>query len=134
MCTYVLLGVIPLGLLVTYINVFIGLPKLAEIPEGYEQEHWEYFDHPIKQFFAKWFMKKPEMNYEKKMNILQEEYEKVQLREIQRKVKKLMRGSVAISRRRIMCRTTATTLRGTRSKMKSRTSTARRFSCQDFLS
>lgn len=88
---YVLLGVIPLGLLVTYVNVFIGPPKLAEIPEGYEPKHWEYFDHPIKQFFAKWLMENPQMKYEKKMNILQNEYEKVQLREIQSKVETLIR-------------------------------------------
>jgi len=39
---YVLVGVIPLTLLVTYINVFIGPAKLAPIPEGYRPKHWEY--------------------------------------------------------------------------------------------
>jgi len=39
---YVLVGVIPLTLLITGVNVFIGPAKLAPIPEGYRPAHWEY--------------------------------------------------------------------------------------------
>ncbi|KAH9376918.1 hypothetical protein HPB48_002767 [Haemaphysalis longicornis] len=88
---YLLLGIIPLSLLVMYVNIFIGPPKLAEIPEGYEPEYWEYYDHPIKQFIAKWFKENPQQSYEKKMHALQTELEKSRLREAQDKVQDLIK-------------------------------------------
>lgn len=39
---YAMVGLIPVGLLSFYANVFIGPAELAEIPEGYEPKHWEY--------------------------------------------------------------------------------------------
>uniref|UniRef100_A0A6M2E4B2 NADH dehydrogenase [ubiquinone] 1 beta subcomplex subunit 5, mitochondrial n=1 Tax=Amblyomma tuberculatum TaxID=48802 RepID=A0A6M2E4B2_9ACAR len=87
---YFLLGIIPLSLLVLYVNVFIGPPKLADIPEDYEPKYWEYYDHPIKQFLAKHFMESPQQVYEKRMHLLQAEHEKVQLRALQAKVQKLI--------------------------------------------
>lgn len=44
---YVLLGVIPCTLLVTYVNIFIGPAKLAETPEGYIPEPHEF--HSVKE-------------------------------------------------------------------------------------
>uniref|UniRef100_A0A023FV23 NADH dehydrogenase [ubiquinone] 1 beta subcomplex subunit 5, mitochondrial n=1 Tax=Amblyomma parvum TaxID=251391 RepID=A0A023FV23_AMBPA len=87
---YFLLGVIPLSLVVLYVNVFIGPPKLADIPENYEPKHWEYYDHPIKQFFAKYFKESPQQSYEKRMHVLQTEHEKIQLRKLQAKVEQLI--------------------------------------------
>lgn len=40
---YVMLGVIPCALIITYANVFIGPATLSEIPEGYEPKYWEYY-------------------------------------------------------------------------------------------
>jgi len=49
---YVMLGVIPVGLLVFYTNVFIGPATLSPIPENYSPKHWEY--HRVR----KWSIKK----------------------------------------------------------------------------
>lgn len=39
---YVVLGLIPVGLVITYSNIFIGPAQLQPIPEGYHPKHWEY--------------------------------------------------------------------------------------------
>jgi NADH dehydrogenase (ubiquinone) 1 beta subcomplex subunit 5 len=40
---YVMLGVIPLGLITLYANVFVGPATLSEIPEDYTPKYWEYY-------------------------------------------------------------------------------------------
>ncbi|XP_023226479.1 NADH dehydrogenase [ubiquinone] 1 beta subcomplex subunit 5, mitochondrial-like [Centruroides sculpturatus] len=87
---YFLLGAIPLGILIFCVNVFIGPAELAEIPEGYEPKHWEYFRHPIQRFFARYIYASPQQIYEKNMHALWEESEKVKWRKLERKVKSLM--------------------------------------------
>lgn len=39
---YLLLGVVPVGIAITLINVFIGPATLQEIPEDYVPKEWEY--------------------------------------------------------------------------------------------
>ncbi|CAN7987542.1 unnamed protein product [Ixodes pacificus] len=87
---YFLLGVIPIGTFIFLVNVFIGPPQLADIPEGYEPKYWEYYNHPIKQWIARYIGHSPQENYEKMMYLLQVEYEKAQLRMVEKKVKDLM--------------------------------------------
>ena len=51
---YVLLGVIPATIVITYINLFIGPARLAEIPEGYVPEAHEYYAVSIMLFSVEW--------------------------------------------------------------------------------
>lgn len=39
---YAMVGLIPVGILVFCVNVFVGPATLTEIPEGYVPKHWEY--------------------------------------------------------------------------------------------
>lgn len=87
---YFLLGIIPLGTLLFVVNVFIGPPQLADIPEGYEPKYWEYYNHPIKQWIAKTFGENPQETYEKAMHVLQTEHEKAEIRRVEQRVKALM--------------------------------------------
>lgn len=38
----VAIGVIPISVLLAYVNIFIGPATLTKVPEGYEPKHWEY--------------------------------------------------------------------------------------------
>ncbi|XP_022911990.1 NADH dehydrogenase [ubiquinone] 1 beta subcomplex subunit 5, mitochondrial-like [Onthophagus taurus] len=83
---YVMLGVIPVGLIVTYVNIFIGPATLSEIPEGYTPKHWEYFRHPITRFISKYLVSSPQEDYEKYLHHIFEEDEKSRMRKLEKDV------------------------------------------------
>ncbi|XP_014270976.1 NADH dehydrogenase [ubiquinone] 1 beta subcomplex subunit 5, mitochondrial [Halyomorpha halys] len=87
---YVMLGLIPVGLLIFYSNVFIGPGTLREIPEDYTPKHWEYYKHPITRFLARYVYSSHQEAYEKNLHRLYEEDEKMKMRKLQEKILDLM--------------------------------------------
>ncbi|XP_063226115.1 NADH dehydrogenase [ubiquinone] 1 beta subcomplex subunit 5, mitochondrial [Bacillus rossius redtenbacheri] len=83
---YVMVGLIPIGLILGYSNIFVGPATLAEIPEGYVPKYWEYYQHPFTRFLARYCFPIPQQEYEKFLHHIYEEEEKRQLRLLQKKI------------------------------------------------
>uniref|UniRef100_A0AAJ7THQ2 NADH dehydrogenase [ubiquinone] 1 beta subcomplex subunit 5, mitochondrial n=1 Tax=Petromyzon marinus TaxID=7757 RepID=A0AAJ7THQ2_PETMA len=88
---YLALTGVPAAIIITYINVFVGEAKLAEIPEGYIPENYEYHKHPITRWIVKHVLDPPEKNYEKDMHLIAKEMEKSHHYAIEAKARRLMR-------------------------------------------
>lgn len=50
---YFFIGAVPLGILIFFVNIFIGPAELTECPSDYEPRHWEYFPVCILYYMCK---------------------------------------------------------------------------------
>lgn len=88
---YLWVGLIPCGLFIGYQNWFTGPATLSEIPEGYTPKYWEYYKNPVTRFLAKYITTSPQQDYEKFCTYLYIEQEKIRLKQLEEKVKGLMK-------------------------------------------
>lgn len=87
---YFMVGLIPVGAIIFYTNVFIGPAQLTPIPEGYVPKHWEYHRHPISRFIARYIHNPPQQDYEKFLHFIDDEKQKMKLRKLEAEVIKKM--------------------------------------------
>ncbi|XP_053203663.1 NADH dehydrogenase [ubiquinone] 1 beta subcomplex subunit 5, mitochondrial-like [Panonychus citri] len=64
---YFSIGLITSIPVIIWVNLTHAPAELADIPEGYEPEHWEYDKHPIRRFLAKHVFGDPRIMYEQQL-------------------------------------------------------------------
>uniref|UniRef100_A0A2M4ACR1 NADH dehydrogenase [ubiquinone] 1 beta subcomplex subunit 5, mitochondrial n=1 Tax=Anopheles triannulatus TaxID=58253 RepID=A0A2M4ACR1_9DIPT len=87
---YIMIGLIPVGAVVFYTNVFVGPATLTETPADYQPKHWEYYRHPISRFISRYILPSPQQEYEKMLHHLHEENEKAMIRALEKQVREKM--------------------------------------------
>ncbi|KAL4711542.1 hypothetical protein ACJJTC_000558 [Scirpophaga incertulas] len=87
---YAMVGLIPVGLILFYCNVYIGPAELTPIPAGYNPKYWEYHRHPVTRFIARYMHCDPQQDYEKFMHFIDEEVQKAKLIRLEKEVIKKM--------------------------------------------
>ncbi|KOB66699.1 Lethal(3)neo18 [Operophtera brumata] len=83
---YTMIGLIPVGAIIFYCNVFIGPATLTPIPDDYHPKHWEYHRHPITRFIARYVHNNPQQDYEKFLHFVDEEKQRIKMRELEKKI------------------------------------------------
>ncbi|CAF2823860.1 unnamed protein product [Rotaria sp. Silwood2] len=66
-----------------------GQATLAEIPEGYEPRHWEYYKHPLRRFMARYVVQPFDERYEISLHAIYTQVMRDQLKALERKVRRL---------------------------------------------
>ncbi|XP_076293023.1 NADH dehydrogenase (ubiquinone) SGDH subunit [Lasioglossum baleicum] len=88
---YFFVGLIPIAVLVSTVNTFIGPATLEPIPEGYIPKQYEYYRSPITRFIAKHFSPNQQQEYEKLLHVMVTGWELGEMRQLEYKVQKLIR-------------------------------------------
>ncbi|KAI0981381.1 hypothetical protein GJ496_009467 [Pomphorhynchus laevis] len=88
---YLMVTSLPVACLITYVNIRHGCAELSEIPEGYEPEEYEYYQHPISRFLAKYLCISPPQLHEMYLHKRYLNYQETQMRLLEHKVRNLMK-------------------------------------------
>lgn len=88
---YIMLGAIPLGLLITFVNLMKGPAELKPIPEGYVPEEYEYYKSPITRWMMKHVYDSYQQKYEKHLCNVWEETKKQNMMLLRKEVHRQMK-------------------------------------------